>query len=66
MSKAPQPNPVGLVVVLVVFAFLIWHGPWDERWGPKQVEVYVDDVRYVATVCSVTQSDWPCLDEKGC
>ena len=35
MDKAPQPSPVGLVIVLVIFAFLIWHGPWKERWGKE-------------------------------
>jgi len=35
MDKAPTPSPVGLVVVLVIFAFLIWHGPFEERWGKE-------------------------------
>ena len=39
MDKAPQPSPVGLVIVLVVLAFLIWHGPWEERWGKKEPEL---------------------------
>ena len=38
MAKASQPSPVGLIVVLVIFAFLIWHGPWEERWGKKELE----------------------------
>ena len=37
MAKASQPSPVGLIVVLVIFAFLIWHGPWEERWGDPKI-----------------------------
>jgi len=37
MDKAPQPSPVGLIVVLIIFAFLIWHGPWNERWGDSDI-----------------------------
>lgn len=60
MDKAPQPSPVGLVIVLVVFAFLIWHGPWDERWGSQDlvlepIEVHgIDCERDIATL-TVTQ-----------
>ena len=66
MSKAPQPSPVGLVIILILFVFLIWHGPWDERWGSKEAEVYVDDVRYLANTCSLYYTDWPCLEAQGC
>ena len=39
MAKASQPSPVGLIVVLVIFAFLIWHGPFEERWGKEEPEL---------------------------
>ena len=60
MDKAPQPSPVGLVIVLAVFAFLIWHGPWDERWGEpalalEPIEVHgIDCEKDIATL-TVTQ-----------
>lgn len=37
MDKAPQPSPWGLIVVIALLGFLIWHGSWDERWG-KELE----------------------------
>lgn len=38
MEKAPQPSPWGLVILVSIFGFLIWHGPFDERWGKKEAE----------------------------
>ena len=29
MSKAPEPSPWGLVIVILILIFLIWHGPVD-------------------------------------
>ena len=31
MDKAPQPNLLGLLLVIGIFAFLIWHGPVNDQ-----------------------------------
>ena len=60
MAKAPQPSPMGLVIVLAFFAFLIWHGPWDERWGESSlvlepIEVHGIDCEKDLATLTVTQ-----------
>jgi len=60
MDKAPQPSPVGLVIVLAVFACVIWHGGWDARWGEptlvlEPIEAHgIDCEKDIATL-TVTQ-----------
>lgn len=39
MDKAPQPSLWGLVIVVLLFAGLIWHGPWEERWDKEEPEL---------------------------
>ena len=68
MGKAPQPSPVGLVVVLVLFAFLIWHGPFEERWGDtdivlEPIEIHGIDCQKNLKELSITQIE-VCADLK--
>ena len=30
MGKAPEPSPWGLIIVVLLFAGLIWHGPMED------------------------------------
>jgi len=62
MAKNPQPSPWGLVIFLIVFILLIW----SQSGADDTVEVYVDDVRYLANTCSLYYTDWPCLEAQGC
>lgn len=60
MDKAPQPSAWGLIVVVALFAFLIWHGPWDERWGKSDlvlapIEVHGIDCERDINTLTVTQ-----------
>lgn len=61
MSKAPQPSPWGLITIVALFGFLIWHGPWDERWGSSvdlvlpEIEVHGIDCERDINTLTVTQ-----------
>ena len=50
MSKAPQPSPWGLISVVALFGFLIWHGPWDERWG-SSVDLVLPTIEVEGVYC---------------
>ena len=62
MGKAPEPSIWGLLFVVAFLAFLIWHGPWNERWGNpdivlEPIEIHGIDCQKDLKELTVTQME---------